>query len=101
MVPLKLLFELETLAWWISISMLDSLFLNLEINLILYLYPEKCIKFNQSEPGNLTFCAPFKIIIQKRVGGLSIFENPVFPTYYIQKEWIKQEIKSVHIGNSY
>ena len=26
-----------------------SLFLNLETNLILYLYPEKCIKFNQSE----------------------------------------------------
>ena len=29
--------------------MLDPLFLNIKTNLILYLYPEKCIKFNQSE----------------------------------------------------
>ena len=41
--------ELGTLELWISRSMLDPLFFNLETNLILYLYPEKCIKFNQSE----------------------------------------------------
>ena len=33
----------------IEINAWSSLFLNLETNLILYLYHEKCIKFNQSE----------------------------------------------------
>ena len=33
----------------IEINAWSSLFLNLETNLILHLYPEKCIKFNQSE----------------------------------------------------
>ena len=37
--------ELGTLEWWILRSML--FFLNLKTNLILYFYPEKCIKFNQ------------------------------------------------------
>ena len=32
-----------------EINARSSLFLNIETNLILYLYPEKCIKFNQSE----------------------------------------------------
>ena len=63
----------------IKINAWSSLILNLETNLILYLYPEKCIKStNQSrvsEAGN--FCAPFKINIQKR-DGLSHFEKPVF-----------------------
>ena len=31
----------------IEINALSSLFLNLETKLILYLYPEKCIQFNQ------------------------------------------------------
>jgi len=30
-----------------EINARSSLFLNIETNLILYLYPEKCIKFNQ------------------------------------------------------
>ena len=65
-----------------KINAWSSLFLNIVTNLILYLYPEKFIKFNQSEssyqkPGNLKFCAPFKINIQKREG-LSNFEKPVF-----------------------
>ena len=56
--------------------------LNIETNLILYFQPEKCIKFNQSEiaytkPGNLKFCTPFKINIQKRKE-LSNLKNPVF-----------------------
>ena len=34
--------DIEIYAW-------SSLFLNIETNLILYLYPEKGIKFNQSE----------------------------------------------------
>ena len=33
----------------LEINASSSLFLNLETNLILFLYPEKCIKFNQSE----------------------------------------------------
>ena len=32
-----------------EINAWSSLFLNIEMNLILYLYYEKCIKFNQSE----------------------------------------------------
>ena len=35
----------------IEINAWSSLFLNLKTNLILYLYPEKCIKLNQSEAG--------------------------------------------------
>ena len=62
-------------------------FLNLETNQILYMYPEKCIKFKQA--------GKFEI-------WLSNFENPVFDFFvlyiYPKKEWIKQEIKSVHIG---
>ena len=33
----------------IEINAWSSFFLNLETSLILYLYPEKCIRFNQSE----------------------------------------------------
>ena len=33
----------------IEINDWSTLFHNIETNLILYLYPEKCIKFNQSE----------------------------------------------------
>ena len=36
-------------SWNIEINAWSSLFLNIKTNLILYLYPEKCIKFNQSE----------------------------------------------------
>ena len=64
----------------IEINAWSTLFLNLETNLILYLYSEKCIKFNQSESrirSLLKFCAPFKINIEKREG-LSSFEKPVF-----------------------
>ena len=39
------------------------------------------------------------INIQKREG-LSNFEKPVFDFSVSKKEWIKQEIKSVHIGYS-
>ena len=48
--------SLKELSWAANFRMVDIeikawyfLFLNLETNLILYLYPEKCIKFNQSE----------------------------------------------------
>ena len=62
----------------IEINAWSSLFLNLKTNLILYLYPEKCMKFE--------IYAQFKIDIQKRKG-LYNFENPVFDfsVYYIQK----------------
>ena len=68
--------ELGTSEWWIK----------------------KCIKFNQSKPGNLKFCAPFKIHVQKRVG-LSNFEKPVFDfsVLYPKKSGLSKKL-SVHIG---
>ena len=62
--------------------MLDPLSLNLETNLILYLYPKNVYKIQPirvafQKPENLKFCAPFKMTIQKR-GGLSNFEKQVF-----------------------
>ena len=36
---------------YFEINAWSSLFLNLETNIILYLYPEKVTKFNQSEAG--------------------------------------------------
>ena len=50
------------------------------------------------KPENFKFCAPFKITKQKREG-LSSFENPVF-FCTSKNEWIKQEIKIVHIWYS-
>ena len=50
--------ELKTLD--IEINAWSSLFLNIETNLILYLYPEKCIKFNQSE--SRVYEADFEIL---------------------------------------
>ena len=68
----------------IEINARSSLFLNLETNLILYLYPRKVYKiqpirvaYQIQKPGNLKFCAPFKINIQK-LEGLSDFENLIF-----------------------
>ena len=86
----------------IEINAWSSRFLNIETNLIFYLYPEKFINStNQSRVlETLKFCAPFKINIQTRVG-LSNFEKPVrFFSTLSKKEWIKQDIKSVHIGYS-
>ena len=67
-----------------EINAWSSLFLNLETNLILYLYPQKVYKiqpirvaYQIQKPGNLKFCAPFKINIQK-LEGLSDFENLIF-----------------------
>ena len=65
----------------IEINAWSSLFLNIETNLILYLYSEKCIKSNQSEshiwnPINLKFCAPFKIYTE--TGGTLNKKKPVF-----------------------
>ena len=68
----------------IEINAWSSLFLNLETNLILYLYPQKVYKiqpirvaYQIQKPGNLKFCAPFKINTQK-IEGLSDFENLIF-----------------------
>ena len=67
-----------------EINAWSSLFLNLETNLILYLYPQKVYKiqpirvaYQIQKPGNLKFCAPFKINTQK-IEGLSDFENLIF-----------------------
>ena len=59
--------ELKTLEWWISRLMRDPLFFIIS-RLILFLYPEKCIKFNEAD--NLKFCAPFKIIYTEMGGSL-------------------------------
>ena len=68
----------------IEINAWSSLFLNLETKLILYLYPQKVYKiqpirvaYQIQKPGNLKFCAPFKINTQK-IEGLSDFENLIF-----------------------
>ena len=86
----------------VEINAWSSLFLNLETNLILYFYPEvykiKQIRVAFQKPRNLKFCAPFMITIQKRKG-LTKTRFLIF-LYYIKKEWIKQEIKIVHIGYS-
>ena len=93
--------DIEIKAW-------SYLFLNLEtklINLVVLVSLKKCIKFNQSvafqKTGNLKFCASFQITMQKREGP-SNFEKPVFDfsVHISKKEWIKQDIKSVHIGYS-
>ena len=74
----------------IEINAWSSLFLNIETNLILNLYPEKCIKFNQSESGIWSreiwnFARHLRLIEQKREG-LSNFENLfLIFLYYIQK----------------
>ena len=74
----------------IEINAWSSFFLNLKTNLILYLYQEKCIKFNQSESGIWSweiwnFERHLRLIEQKREG-LSNFENLfLIFLYYIQK----------------
>ena len=68
----------------IKINAWSFLFLNIKTNLILYLYPQKVYKiqpirvaYQIQKPGNLKFCAPFKINTQK-IEGLSDFENLIF-----------------------
>ena len=67
----------------IEINAWSSLFLNLETNLILYLFPENCIKFNQSESR-----------IQKREE-LYNFEKPVFDfsVLYSKKSGLSKKLK--------
>ena len=51
------------------------------------------------KPINLKFCAPFTEL--QKWKELSNLEKPVFDfLYFIQEEWFKNKIKSVHIGNS-
>ena len=77
----------------------DPLFHNIETNLILYLYPEKCIKIQPirvayMKPINLKSCAPFKINIQKRKG-LCYFKKPVFDSFllYSRKTGLRRKSK--------
>ena len=81
----------------IKIYAWSSLLLNLKTNLILYLYPEKCIKIQPirvayMKPINLKFCAPFKINIQKREG-LSYLKKPVFDSFllYSRKNGLRRK----------
>ena len=88
--------ELKILEWWISRFMRDPLFF-----LISRLYPEKCIKFNKSEPINLIFCAPFKIIYRKGRDSLN-FEKTGFLSLSTisMKERFKKKIRGLSIGYS-
>ena len=64
----------------IAINASSSLFLNIETNLIMHLYPEKCIQFNQSGShiwSWLIWILRFKINIQKQKG-LYNFKKLVF-----------------------
>ena len=88
--------DIEVNAW-------SSLFLNLQTNLILYLYPEKCIKFNQSESRirsqEILIWKPFKINIQKQEGR-SYFEKPVFDfsVIYPKKSGLSKQLKVSTLG---
>jgi len=90
----------------IEINAWSSVFLNLETNLIMYLYPEKCIKFNQSESRIrrrqiLNFARHLRLIYRNGRDFIISKNRLLIFLHYIQKkEWIKQEIKSVHIGYS-
>ena len=62
----------------VNINIKAWLSLFIETSLILYVYPENCIKFIQSEwavayqkPGNLKFCASFKIYLYRNERGPS------------------------------
>ena len=76
----------------IEINALSSLFLNLETNLILYLYQP--IRVAYQKPGNLKFYAPFQINIQRREK-LSNFEKPVFhfSVLYPKKRGLSKKLK--------
>ena len=86
--------ELGTLEWWISRSMLDPLLIliflisRLTLSCITCTFKIQPIRVAYQKSGNLKFCAPFKINIQKQEG-LSNFEKPVF-------DFLFQQIKSVH-----
>ncbi len=71
-----------------------SLFLNIETNLILYLYPEKCIKFNQSESRIFEVLRAISDYIQKWQK-LSNLENPVFDfsLLYARKNSLRRKSK--------
>ena len=83
----------------IEINAWSSFFLNLKTNLILYLYQEKCIKFNQSESGIWSreiwnFARHLRLIEQKREG-LSNFENLFFnfSVLYPKKRRLSKKLK--------
>ena len=76
----------------IEINAWSSLFLDLETNLIFYVYPEvykiQPIRVAYQKALILKFRAPFKIFIHKREG-LSNFEKPVFDfSVLYPKKWI-------------
>ena len=64
----------------------------------MYFYPEKCIKFNQSESriiaDKFEICAPFKINIQK-LEELSNSKKPVFDFFllYLRKNGLRRKLK--------
>ena len=69
----------------IEINACSSLFLNIKTNLISYLYPKTCKKFNQSESRI------YRLILKP------VFD---FSLTISKKEWFKKKIKSVSIEYS-
>ena len=82
-------------------ALASSLFLNIETNLILYLYPEiQPIRVAYMKPINLKFCEPFKINIQKWEELFNFKTGFSFFSTISKKERFKKKIKSVSIGYS-
>ena len=74
----------------IEINSWSSPFLNLETNLILYMYPEKCIKFNESE-SRIRSQEIWNFA--RHAGGTLLILKNRFLIF-------KQEIKIIYIGYS-
>ena len=108
----KVLIRCSKISWAENFRMVDieinawsSIFLNLETNLILYFYPEKWIKFNQSESPIRSreiwnFASLLRLIYRNGRDSLILKNRFWCFCTTSKKEWIKQEIKSVHIGYS-
>ena len=83
----------------IEINAWSSFFLNLETNLILYLYPEKCIKFNQLESRFRSreiwnFARHFKITIIYGKDSLTLKNRfLIFLYYYPKKSGLSKQLK--------
>ena len=82
----------------IEINAWSSLFLNIENNVILYLYPDKCIQFNQSElririRKILKFFAQFKINAQKQEVLTNLKKKFDFFVLYPKKSGLSKKLK--------
>ena len=79
----------------IEINAWSSLFLNIETNLILYLYPKKCIKFNQfrvSEAGKFEILRAILWLIYRNS---LVLKKPIFDfsVLYPKKSGLSKKLK--------